>query len=555
MADKADLIIDNARVLTLDETQPRAEAIAIAGNRILAIGSSDDVLAHNGPETRMIDAQGGSVLPGFVESHIHIFSGGLQLESLSLEGLAGFDPVADAIRAHAQRIGGKGLFLVEQAQYASFGADIAINRQLLDRILPERPFALYAGDHHTMWANSLALEQAGLLHGAPMPKGSDVVMGEDGTATGELREFDAFAPLVAMTPTKGRELLGLSTGRSPEITPSPAERALDQAIMQRGLNYCASLGITSFHNMDGSRYQMELLEAIDRTSGLNMRVRMPFRLLPGNPLSDLAEAASQRRRFKRDLLQLDFVKLFMDGVIESTTALMLEDYCGLPGERGMAMFEQAEFNALCIEADRLGFQIATHAVGDAAVRRTLDGYEAARRANGPRDSRHRVEHIEVLHPGDLRRFAQLNVLASVQPTHASGGSYSDEPMLSLVGSDRMMLAYPYQTMRKSGARLVFSSDWPVAPLDPLLGIRIAMTRQSNLEDAPDQRQSLREAISGFTADGAYAGFMEKELGQLRVGMLADIVVLDGDIEAIASGEIDQLKVQTTICNGRITYQA
>lgn len=551
---QADIIIENAKVLTMDETQPRAEAIALAGNRILQVGSQAEIAALKSNATRVIDAAGASVLPGFIESHIHIFPGGVQLDSLNLAGVTGFDNVARAVHARAASQP-EGIILAEQAQYSAFGDDTPITRQILDQILPDRPLVFYSGDHHTMWANTAALEAGGILQGATLPHGNEVVMGADGLATGELREFEAFSAIVMMTQTQGRELLGLATGRDPLEAPSAAARAIDRAFMRRGLDYCASYGITAFHNMDGNAYQLELLGEIEHAEGLPVRARMPFRMLPDHPLSDLSEAVAQRRRWNTDKLRMDFVKLFMDGVIESTTAFMLDDYTGVPGQVGEAMFTAEAFDALCTECDRLGFQITVHAIGDAAVRRTLDGYEAARRANGPRDSRHRIEHIETMDPADLPRFAKLGVMASMQPTHAPGGAYPIEPLASLIGRDRMMTAYAWQTLRQSGAHMVFSSDWPVAPLDPLLGIKTAVTRGPIFEGAPDERQSLHDAIAGFTRDGAYAAFTEDRQGQLKAGMLADVVVLDGDIEAVAPEAIDTLKVRTTICDGRVTYQA
>jgi predicted amidohydrolase YtcJ len=434
-----------------------------------------------------------------------------------------------------------------------FGPNEPITRHVLDRILPDRPLALFAGDHHTMWANTEALKAAGILHGLVTPPGSEVVMGSDGLAAGELREFEGFAPITGLTPTGGREMLGLM-GHEPKIAPTAAQRAMDKDIMRRGLAYCASLGITGFHNMDGNFYQLELLQEIDEAEGLAVRGRVPFRMLPGMPLSNLGKAVEMRGRWHSDRLKSDFVKMFMDGVIESTTADMFEDYDTAPGVSGFSFFEQDEFDAICVETDRLGLQIAVHAIGDAAVNRTLNGYEAARRANGRRDSRHRIEHIEMLKPSDLPRFVELGVMASMQPTHAPGGAYPIEPILSMVGRERMKTGYAWQTIRETGTRLVFASDWPVAPLDPLLGIKTAVARGPAFDGAPEERQSLIDSIAGFTIDGAFAEFAEDRKGILRPGALADVVILDGDIEAVAPEEIDQLKVAATICDGRVTYE-
>lgn len=549
----ADLIIENARVLTMDNDNPRAAAVAVSGGRILAVGSRDDVNALASSATRRIDAAGASVLPGFVESHIHLFPGGAQLDNLSLAGVSGYDAIAAAIRGRAASHPQERLIMVEQAVYGMFGPDQPITRQVLDSIISDRPIALYAGDHHTMWGNTAALKLAGLLHGRDLPPGNEILMGDDGLAAGELREFEAFGPLIALTPTGGRETLGL-LAQEPGTPPTAAERAVDRDILRRGLAYCASLGITSFHNMDGNAYQLELLQEIDEAEGLICRGRIPFRILPDTPLATLSAAVAHRRRWNSDRLKADFVKIFMDGVIEATNAFMLEDFGGHPGVRGSAYFEQDQFDEICVAVDRLGFQVAVHAIGDAAVRRTLNGYEAARKANGARDSRHRVEHIETLDPADVHRFAELGVVCSMQPTHAPGAYFPPEPSLSLIGPERMKTAYAWQTLRDTGAKVCFASDWPVAPLDPLLGIQTAMTRPQ-IAGVPDQRQSLTNALAGFTSDGAYTEFTEDRKGVLKSGALADLVILSGDIEATPAEAIADLKVTMTICDGRITYQA
>lgn len=547
----ADIVIANASILTINPAGPRAEAIALKDGKVLAVGSNAELSGLSA--ARRIDAGGASVLPGFIDSHIHLFAGGAQLQSLSLAGITGFDRIAEAVRKRAAAEPDSRVLVAEQAAYFMFGPTEPITRHVLDRILPDRPLALFAGDHHTMWANTAALTAAGILHGRATPPGSEIVMGSDGLATGELREFEGFAPITGLTPTGGREMLGLM-GHEPKTPPTAAQREVDKDIMRRGLAYCASLGITGFHNMDGNFYQLELLQEIDEAEGLPVRGRVPFRMLPGMPLSALAKAQEMRSRWHSDRLKSDFVKIFMDGVIESTTADMFEDYNTTPGVSGFSFFGQEEFDAICIEADRLGLQIAVHAIGDAAVNRTLNGYEAARRANGRRDSRHRIEHIEMLTPSDLPRFAELGVLASMQPTHAPGGAYPVEPILSMVGRERMMTGYAWQTIRDTGARLVFASDWPVAPLDPLLGIKTAVTRGPAFDGAPDERQSLMDSIAGFTIDGAFAEFAEDRKGVLKPGAMADVVILSGDIETVAHEDIDALKVAATICDGRVTYE-
>ena len=243
----------------------------------------------------------------------------------------------------------------------------------------------------------------------------------------------------------------------------------------------------------------------------------------------------------------------MDGVIEASTGFLIEDYNGLPGYRGTAYFEEDEFAAACIEADRLGLQIAVHAIGDGAIRRTLNGYEAARKANGARDSRHRIEHVEIVHPSDIGRFAELGVVCSMQPLHAPGDGRQLEPFLRYVGKERLVHAWAWQTLRRTGAPMAFSSDWSVVPIDPLLGIQAAVTRQPIFPGAAEERQSLHDAIAGYTTGGAFCEFAETEKGVLKPGALADITMLSGDIEAVPAEEINSLKVLRTICGGETTY--
>ncbi len=550
----ADLIIENARVLTQDPASPRAEAIAIAGNRIVRVGAREDMAALKGPTARIIDAGGATVLPGFIESHMHVFAGSVQLDRLSLAGIEGIDAITTAIRRRAAEKPDEAVILVEQAQYGMFDG-APITRQKLDQILPDRPLALWAGDHHTMWANTAALERTGLIHGKALPVGNEIVMGADGKAAGELREFLAYEAILALTPNGGRDGNGLFAGRTFAVDPGPAARDADTATLRKGLAYLARHGITSFHNMDGDPYQFELLKRIDDEGGLPVRARVPLRMLPDHPVSDLELASGQWRTYRSDRLSGGFIKMFMDGVGESTTAWMLDDYGGHPGVRGAPLFDLDHFNAICIEADRRGLQIAVHAIGDAAVRATLDGYEAALKANGRRDSRHRIEHVEALDPADLPRFAALGVVASMQPTHAPGDVYPMEPMCSLFGEKRLRTAYAWGSLRRSGAPLCFASDWPVAPIDPMLSIKAAVTRRKLSPNAAEERQTLDEALAGYTRDGAWVEFAEDRKGMLKPGYLADVVMLDGDIEATAPEAIDSMTVRLTICDGRITHQA
>ena len=309
--------------------------------------------------------------------------------------------------------------------------------------------------------------------------------------------------------------------------------------------------------MDGNRYQLGLLEELDDAGELCCRFRLPFHFKNDMGLDDLREIApAMRARGRPDRLTSDFVKLFVDGVLDSTTAFMLDDYADHPGNRGQPLFTQEQIDAAVIEADRLGFQVAVHSIGDAGVRRTLDAFAAARAANGPRDSRHRVEHIEVIDPADIPRFKELGVVASMQPLHAPGPlSYPGHEMMALLGAAREPWTFAWRTLRQAGAHLCFASDWPVSPVDPLLSIQAAMIRRPWRPDQPEQAQTLEQAIAGYTRDNAWVEFAEDRRGMLRAGYLADLVLLDGDLEATPTDAIRERKVQLTVCDGEITYDA
>ncbi len=548
---KASLIFVNARVLTMDDSMPRAEALAVGGNRIIAIGSEEAVLDHAGPETRFIDCNGATLMPGFVESHVHLFSGAYGQTLLQLPGVKGFDALKEGFLAFAASKPDEGLLLAQGTDYEILGKGTRLDRHTLDRICPDRPIAAMSYDFHTLFANTAALKAAGLLQGRELPVGNEVVMGEDGLATGELREKFAMLPVLDLRTTGGREMLGMS-GIEPPVTPTPDEWRDDVEILKQGMKFAASKGITSMHNMDGNRHLLELLRDVETEGGLLSRISVPFHLTRDMPLSELDRASAMTRDFTGDWLTCNRVKIFIDGVIESGTAAMLDDYADKPGLRGAPIFDADAFREAAIEVDRRGMQIAVHAIGDAAVRIALDGYEAARKANGPRDSRHRIEHVEMIDPADIPRFGELGVIASVQPLHAPVG---ENPTSRSIGEKRAPYAYAWRQLREAGAKVAFSSDWPIVPIDPLLGIQTALTREPHLPGLPDQRLPFADVLKAFTSIGAYTGHMEDRTGTVRPGMLADLVLLAADIEATPVNEIAEIGIRMTVCDGRITHEA
>ncbi|MCR9125645.1 MAG: amidohydrolase [Rhodobacteraceae bacterium] len=550
----ADTLIVNARVLTMDPRNPRAEALALAGERIVGVGSRADVMQMAAPGARVIDAQGNTVMPGMVEAHLHLFSGGFGLRLLQLDGIRGATALRDAVQGYARDNPDEALLICKAADYNLFGENVMTTRQMLDAALPDRPLILVAGDHHTAWANSVALEKAGLMQGRDCPPGNEVVMAADGTAAGELREHAAFDPVMALRSSGGREGLGLAGVEPGAVT--AAQRADDEAALLDGLKLCASYGFTSLHNMDGNFYQLELLAALEARGVLLCRTEVPFHLTPSKPLDTLAEASEMHARYRGDRLRSGRVKMFMDGVVDSGTAVLVEDYADQPGWRGDPLHSAERFAAACIDADRRGLQISVHAVGDGAVRRVIDGYQAARDANGARDSRHRIEHIEVLHPDDLARMVDLGLVASMQPPHPPGAmDFPLQPWTAKVGEARWPWSFPVQYLRDAGVPIAFASDWPVSDVNPMRGVKAAVLRRAWKDGHPDHASSLLDTLHGYTAGGAYAGFDEARLGRLAPGMLADVVVMDCDLETTDPEALDRARAAITFCGGQITWEA
>ena len=549
----ADLIISNVRVLTMNDLQPRAEAVAVKDGRILAVGTIVSIMALHDRSTHVIDGQGATLLPGFFESHCHLFMGGAELAHLQLGGTTGFEAVSRAIHNFAGADPRRSMLMAQGADYRIFGR--SATRHDLDRILPDRPFAMAAPDHHTMWANTAALTAAGILHGCATPPGSEVVLDADGIATGELREPPAFAAIAALT-GEARTTLGLTTGGEPVPAPTSMERQADRQIMARALAHLARHGITSAVNMDGNLYTLELLRELQLEGRLTARVKVAFHMKPFMDISALDKAEAMAKTWADEWLTSGLLKMFMDGVIDNGTAFMLNDYPGRPGCRGEPIFDPVQFAKIAVEADRRGLQIAVHAIGDGAVRTVIDGYEMAERVNGSRDSRHRIEHIELIAPADVPRLGHLGIISSVQPPHPPGTmDIPLEPTMSLIGRDRWQDAFRWRSLTEAGSRIAFGSDWPVSDISPLRGIKAALSRSPWAVGLPDERIGLMATLAAYTRGGAFASHSDEVAGMLCEGMLADMVLLSGDIEAIAPDKIDSLSVVATICGGRVVYRA
>ena len=548
---QAEMIVTNARVLTMDPARPWAEAVALAGGQVLTVGGRAEIEALAGPGCRVIDADGRSLLPGFVESHLHLVLGGAELDKLQLGGVHGMERLIALFRSYAAANPEAPLLMAQGAEYGIL--DHPVTRADLDAVIADRPIAMMAPDHHTVWANTAALRAAGILQGARMPRGHEVVMGADGMATGELREFEAFAPVMALA-GETRINLGIATGGEPTPWPTEAEQAVDRAKTLAGLRHCAAHGITSMVNMDGNRYTLDLLRGLQAEGNLLARVKVPFHFKPHMDLSELDRASAMTRDFADDWLQSGFVKMFMDGVVDSGTAYMLQDYPGQPGHRSEPLFPPERFNAICAEIDRRGLQIAVHAIGDGAVRQVIDGYAAARAANGARDSRHRIEHIELIDPADVPRLAALGIVASVQPSHPPGAmDFPVLPTMAQFPRARWKDAYLTRTLAEAGAPVAFASDWPVTDVNVMRSLQASQTR-APYDGGGDERLDRMAALAAYTAGGAFAAHREGRVGCLKPGMAGDLVVIDGDVESLPAEALGATGIALTVCGGRITHE-
>lgn len=546
------LLITHARVFTANHAQPNAEAVLIRDNRIFYVGSDWEARRLAARNTRVIDAQQATLMPGIIDSHYHLFMGSTELGHIQLWDVHSLQELTEVIRLYAAQHPEASSLSGVQLRYEIMPPDEPLTRQHLDAIISDRPLTIMAYDHHSAWANTRALELSGTLYGAQTGPNSSIVMGEDGKSTGWLVEPAAYCVVLSYFEEWARSvkaLMGSYAGK-PRINPDR-----ERYWLREGMKLTARLGITSVHNMDGDLEQAEFYAGMEAAGELSVRVGIPYSIFPSTRLEDLAEAVEMAERYQGEKLHSGSVKIFMDGVLESWTALLLDDYADRPGWKGDALYSAEHFNWLAEACDQRNLQIIVHAIGDAAVRRTLDGYERAQRINGRRDSRHRIEHIEVIHPDDLTRFARLGVLASVQPLH-SPITYPHTPEVSpaRIGSNRWYRSYAWQNLRGAGARVAFGSDWPVVTQDPMAGIHAALNRGAWGPGYPDHRQTLTDTLLSYTRDGAYFEFQEHVKGQLKPGMLADMVLMSGDLFGTPEGDIQKIKPVLTICDGQITFE-
>ncbi len=537
----ADTIVIHGKVYTVSAFKPWAEAVAVRDGRIAAVGTDYEIEKLRGPGTRVIDAAGRLVLPGFVDCHIHFLDGSLSLGRVNLEGAKDAADIQQRLREYAEKHPGTDWVLGRGWDYAMFGAAALPDKKYLDGIFPDRPVFLEGYDGHTYWANSKALAMAGITKDTPNPPNGIIVRDpQTGEATGALKERAAELVRKAVPkPTRGEKI----------------------AALHAGIAWANENGLTRVRSAGGDFEELALYDEIRQHGDLNLRFYIArFQDPPGLREEDLAESKMAREKYHDEWIDTNAVKFMVDGVIESHTAALLDPYTDDPSTKGRLFWDPERYKSAVAELDRLGFQIFTHAIGDYGVRTALDAYDNAERVNHTRDRRPRVEHIETISPGDIPRFGKLGVIASMQPLH----SYPNEDTLNVwarnIGPDRASRAWVWKSILDSGGHICFGSDWPVVTLNPWEGVQTAVTRQTKEGTpeggfVPSQRLTVAQAVEAYTLGAAFAGRREKTEGSLETGKAADLIIVSQNIFTADPHQIGQTKVVLTMVGGRVVYQS
>ena len=531
----ADLIITNAKVWTVDKSLPIAQAVAVLGDRIVAVGSNTDIDAWHGPHTHLIDAGGKLLLPGFNDAHVHFVSGGMQLDNIQLNDATSPEEFARRIGDRA-KVTPKGEWILGgNWDETKWNPPNMPTRELIDTLTPDTPVFVSRYDGHMGLANSVALRLAGITANTPDPPGGSVVRDAHGNPTGALKDA--------------------ATDYIDKVIP-PLTHDQRLKIVKRALAYAASVGVTSVQHMVASYEDIAVYAELLQHGELTTRIYAAPSITHVDDLAKLGIG----RAFGGPYLRIGALKAFADGSLGSGTAYFYEPFLNQGNNRGLLSDEMHPISLMrdrYMKADTAGLQICTHAIGDEGISTILDLYADVIKAHGETDRRFRIEHAQHMAAKDFERFAQLHVIASVQPYHAiDDGRFAE----SHIGHDRASRTYAFRTFLDHGVRLAFGTDWEVAPLDPLLTVYAAVTR-ATLDGKnpggwfPEQKLSVAEAIDAYTMGSAYAEFQEKEKGSITTGKLADMVLLSDDIFAIEPEKIRDVQVLKTFLGGRLVFDA
>src|SRR5438270_2424012 len=529
----ADLIITNTKIWTVDKTRPNAEALAVLGERIVALGSAREVDAWHGPQTKVFDAQGKLLLPGFNDAHVHFVDGGDHLQQVQLKDAATPEEFARRIGERTKNTP-KGEWITGgDWDEQKWSPPNLPTKELVDPLTPDTPIFVNRYDGHESLANSGTLRLAGITARTADPAGGESLRDAQGNTTGILR--DAAQELVARV--------------MPTITAAHRMRAIHQA-----MDHAASLGVTSVQDMNPSYDDVKAYAELNEQHALTVRI---YAAPLETNWKDQAKLGI-RRGFGTSQLRMGAVKGYADGSLGSETAYFFDAYTDAPNSHGLLSDEMHPVSAMqqrLRSADAAGLQLCVHAIGDRAIAMILDIFTQIEKSNGKRDRRWRIEHSQHMAAKDFVRYARLGVIASVQPYHAiDDGRWAE----SRIGPDRIKRTYAFRTFLDNGVRLAFGTDWSVAPLSPMWTVYAAVTR-ATLDGknpngwVPEQKLNVTEAIEAYTMGSAYAEFQDKEKGSITPGKLADFVILSDDIFKIPPAAIKNVKVEATYLGGKLVY--
>jgi len=529
----ADLIISNAKVWTGDDARPKAQAVAVLGARIVSVGSNAEVSLWRGAHTKVLDASGKLLLPGFNDAHVHFVSGGTQLDSVQLNDVTETDEFIRRIAEKARQTPKGEWILGGDWDETKWSPPNLPTKEMIDPVTPDNPVLVSRYDGHSALANSLALRLAGITAQTPDPPGGTIVRDAQGNPTGDLKE-------AAMD------------GAYNVVPPLSHEQRV--RAVKRALEHAASLGVTSVQTMNPEYADVAVFSELLQNGELTTRIYAAPLI---TEVDDQAKIGI-RHAFGGPYLRIGAVKAFADGSLGSRTAYFFDPFSDQGENRGMLTSEMLPISLMrdrMMKADAAGLQICTHAIGDQAISIVLDLYTDVVKAHRGSERRFRIEHAQHMAEKDFARFAQLDVIASVQPYHAiDDGRWAE----ARIGHDRASRTYAFRTFLKHGVHLAFGTDWDVAPLNPLLTIYAAVTR-ATLDGKnpqgwfPEQKLSVAEAVHAYTMGSAYAEFQDQEKGSITVGKLADMVLLSDDIFSIDPVKIRGVKVLKTIVGGKVIW--
>jgi predicted amidohydrolase YtcJ len=522
-------ILIEGRIWTSNALRPWADAVAIRDEKIVAVGPREELQKYRGNKTRVVDAGDGMVVPGLIDSHIHLIDGGLRLAGVQLRDASSKEEFVRRIGDYAKKVEPGTWIDGGDWDHTLWSGELP-SRDWIDALTPNNPVWINRLDGHMALANTAAMRAAKIDDDVQEVPGGEIVRDAAGRPTGVFKD----------------NAMSLIERAQPDAT---LQRRLDATVA--AMDFLAARGVTAVHHL-GSWSQVDIFRVAERRGLLKMRI---YACTPLEQWERLAKEVKERGR-GNDWLRIGGLKGYVDGSLGSHTAAFIEPFSDKPGDQGLLVNTEEDLEKWTGGADNAGLQVVVHAIGDRAIRTQLDIFERVAKANGPRDRRFRIEHSQHIHPQDLPRFAKLNVIASMQPYHAiDDGRWAD----GVIGAKRCETTYAFRSLLDTGARLAFGSDWYVAPPTPMEGIYAAVTRRTIDGKNPDgwvpqQKITVEEALKAYTIDAAYAGFSESNLGSIEPGKLADIVVLGRNLFDTPPNELDKVPIRMTIVGGKIVFE-